>query len=38
VRDTQPTDGTHPISVAVDGRLVYVLNAGGDVGDSLCRG
>lgn len=37
LRDTTPTAGTHPISVAIDGRLVYVLNAGGDAGgvDSL---
>lgn len=31
--DVEPSGGVLPISLAVDGNLVYVLNAGGRVGD-----
>jgi DNA-binding beta-propeller fold protein YncE len=34
VRDRKPSGGMRPVSVTVNGRLVYVLNAGGAVGGS----
>src|SRR5262245_48997407 len=34
LRDRKPSGGMRPISVTVNGRLVYVLNAGGAVGGS----
>ena len=34
LRDRKPSGGLRPISVTVNGRLVYVLNAGGTVGGS----
>lgn len=32
LRDRKPSGGLRPVSVAVDARLIYVLNAGGAVG------
>jgi 6-phosphogluconolactonase len=32
LRDRQPSGGLRPVSITVNGRLVYVLNAGGTVG------
>jgi 6-phosphogluconolactonase (cycloisomerase 2 family) len=34
LRDREPTGGLRPVSVTVNGRLVYVLNAGGAAGGS----
>lgn len=34
LRDRKPSGGTRPVSVTVNGRLVYVVNAGGTVGGS----
>jgi 6-phosphogluconolactonase (cycloisomerase 2 family) len=34
LRDTASSRGVRPVSLAVSGRLVYVLNAGGDAGDT----